>query len=160
MVLFFLFSTGIDYDTDELAQEKLDAFIRRVQVIFTRYGGALLQITMGDKGVYLYASCGAPVAHEDDAYRAVKAAVALRQLPEELNFLQPLQIGISRGTMRAGAYGGKTRRTYSALGDDTNLAARLMTTAEPGEILISGKVHKLVTEAFQPPPAPPPAHQR
>lgn len=151
----FLRFTGIDYDTDELAQEKLDTFIRRVQAILTRYGGALLQITIGDKGSYLYASFGAPVAHEDDAYRAVKAALALRQLPEELRFLQPIQIGISRGTMRTGAYGGKTRHTYGALGDDTNLAARLMTTAGPGEILISGKVHLLVADAFSCQPRPP-----
>ncbi len=151
----FLRFTGIDYDTDELAQEKLDTFIRRVQAILTRYGGALLQITIGDKGSYLYASFGAPVAHEDDAFRAVKAAVELRQLSEELRFLQPIQIGISRGTMRTGAYGGKTRHTYGALGDDTNLAARLMITAEPGEILISGKVHNLVAEAFSCQPRPP-----
>lgn len=151
----FMRFTGIDFDSDEQAQEKLDTFIRQVQAIVTRYGGALLQITIGDKGSYLYASFGSLSAHEDDAQRAVRAAVVLSQLPEEYTYLQALQIGISRGTMRTGAYGGKTRHTYGALGDETNLAARLMTTAEPGEILISGKVHKLVAESFSCQPRPP-----
>ena len=89
-------------------------------------------------------------AHEDDARRAVKAALELRDETE----LQ-LQMGITQGLMRVGDYGGTTRKTFGALGDEVNLAARLMTTATAGEILLSGHAHKSVRDDFTFEPRPP-----
>ncbi|HEX2915844.1 MAG TPA: tetratricopeptide repeat protein [Chloroflexia bacterium] len=146
-VLFLRFG-GIDYDGDSAAQLKLNAFIKQAQQIIAGFDGALLQLTIGDKGSYMYACFGAPTAHEDDARRAVNAALALRELPQKLAFLQPVQIGISQGVLRAGAYGGATRRTYGALGDEVNLAARLMSLAEPGEILVSSRIRTLLDDQF------------
>lgn len=140
----FLRFTGIDYDGDQAAGEKLSVFIQQVQNILTPYEGVLLQLNIGDKGSYLYISFGAPIAHEDDARRSIQAALVLVQLPQVLPFLQPIQIGISNGTMRTGAYGGITRRTYGALGDDVNVAARLMTAAAAGQILVSAQVQRSV----------------
>lgn len=154
-VALFLRFIGIEYDTDAQAEEKLNRFVSQAQAIIARYEGAMVQLTIGDKGSYLYASFGATVAHEDDARRAVLAGLALQQMTAELSFLQPVQIGISSGTMRVGPYGGSTRRTYGALGDDTNLAARLMGAAVPGEIVISGRVHKEIAEQFSCEPRPP-----
>ena len=147
-VAVFLRFLGIDYDADEGAGQKLDALIRQAQGILARYGGALLALIIGDKGSYLYAVFGAPVAHEDDTRRAVQAALELRQMPGTLAFLPPVQIGISRGVMRVGAYGGVTRHTYGALGDDVNLAARLMQASAPGEILAAGRVQAKVATDF------------
>jgi tetratricopeptide (TPR) repeat protein len=50
--------------------------------------------------------------------------------------------------MRVGAYGGVTRKTFGALGDDVNLAARLMMNAAVGEILLTSHVHKATAEEF------------
>ncbi|MEO8613275.1 MAG: tetratricopeptide repeat protein, partial [Chloroflexota bacterium] len=147
-VALFLRFDGIDYDEDEDAGEKLDAVIRQAQASITQYDGALLQVTIGDKGSYLYGAFGAPVAHEDDAARALQAALELQQLSQTLPFLLPVQIGVSSGTTRAGAYGGSTRRTYGVLGDDVNLAARLMTNADSGEILVSSSVQKATASLF------------
>ncbi|HEX9003434.1 MAG TPA: adenylate/guanylate cyclase domain-containing protein, partial [Blastocatellia bacterium] len=147
-VALFLRFAGIDYDGDDSAQEKLDTFIRQVQQIVARFDGTLSQLTIGDKGSYLYILFGVPNAHEDDARRAVNAALALRELPHTLSFVEPVQIGISHGTLRVGASGSTNRRTFAALGDDVNLAARLMTTAMPGEILVSGHVERLLGEQF------------
>ncbi len=144
-VALFMRFGGIDYDEDEAAGAKLDAYIRWVQQVVARYDGALLQLTIGDKGSYLYVAFGAPITHEDDPRRAVCAALELRTPPADLSFIHPLQIGISQGTMRAGAYGGRTRRTYGALGDEVNLAARLMQHAGPGEVLVSRRVQKALT---------------
>jgi class 3 adenylate cyclase len=149
VVALFLRFGGIDYDTDGDAGSKLDTFIRRVQRIVARYEGALLQLTIGDKGSYLYAAFGAPIAHEDDARRAAHAALACLALPDQLDFLQPLQIGISRGVMATGACGSSTRRAYAAMGDEVNLAARLMGRAAPDEILISGRVQTALAAAFE-----------
>ncbi len=145
-VALFLRFTGLNYEDDPDAAHKLDDFVHRVQNILTQYGGALLQLTIGDKGSYLYASFGAPIAHEDDAFRAANAALELEKLP----FLAaaPVQIGMSRGVMRAGSYGSQSRRTYGVLGDHVNLAARLMERAEPGQILVSETVEKLLRRGY------------
>jgi class 3 adenylate cyclase/tetratricopeptide (TPR) repeat protein len=147
-VALFLSFEGIDYDDDPQARAKLDRLIRTTQAIIGRYGGTLLQLTIGDKGSYSYAAFGAPISHEDNARRAVAAALELRGLASELRFLQPVRIGLSQGIMRSGAYGGATRRTYGVLGDEVNLAARLMQQAAPGEVLASGRVREQAGAAF------------
>jgi class 3 adenylate cyclase/tetratricopeptide (TPR) repeat protein len=154
-VALFLRFDGIDYEGDDAAGKKLDAFIRWVQSVLVQYEGFLLQLSIGDKGSYLYAAFGAPLAHEDDARRAVSAALDLRAPPPALNFIRSVQIGISQGTMRTGPYGGMTRRTYGVLGDEVNLAARLMQHAGPGEVLVSGRVQQAAPGAFAWEPLPP-----
>ncbi|HNB54768.1 MAG TPA: adenylate/guanylate cyclase domain-containing protein, partial [Anaerolineales bacterium] len=144
----FLRFGGIDYDLDADAPQKLDAFIRQVQRILARFDGSLLQLTIGDKGSYLYAAFGAPIAHEDDVDRAASAALELQALPGQMAFLEPLQIGITYGRMRVGAYGGMARRTYGVLGDAVNLSARLMQAALPGQILASEEAHSRAGTAF------------
>jgi adenylate cyclase len=138
---------GIDYDGDPDAGERLDAFIRRAQATLGRYEGTLLQIAIGEKGSYFYAVFGAPAAHEDDPLRAIHATLELQRDAAELE-LPPLQTGISQGTLRAGDYGARSRRAYGVLGDEVNLAARLMMLARPGEILVSGRVQKAIAEVF------------
>jgi len=136
----FIKFTGLEYDTDEAAGQKLDTYIQWVQRVLQHYEGTLLQITMGDKGSYAQAVFGALTAHEDDARRAVQAALELCAPPPALNFIQACQIGVSRGTTLTGAYGGATRCTYGVMGDEVNLAARLMQVAQPGEVIVSGRV--------------------
>ena len=146
-VALFLRFGGLDFDGDDQAGERLDALIRRAQVIFAETSGTLLSLTVGDKGSYLYGAFGAPVAHEDDARRAAQAALALHATAADLG-LPAFQIGISQGMMRCGSYGSPDRLTYSVLGDDVNLAARLMSRAAPGETLLSGRVQAALGEAF------------
>lgn len=155
VVALFARFQGIDFDADDAAGEKLNRFITRAQQILERYGGALLELTIGDKGSYFYATFGAPHIHEDDARRAVFAGRELFPLCHELGFIQPLQIGISQGVMRVGAYGSRTRRMYGAQGDEVNLAARLMTEAEPGALLVSGRIQKNIASEFDLEPLPP-----
>jgi hypothetical protein len=102
-----------------------------------------MDMTIGDKGSYLYINFGAFGAHEDNPRRAVRMALELRA-----SVSLDLQIGITQGLMFVGTYGGTTRRTYGAIGDDVNLAARLMMTADAGEILMSGHVHQAVASHF------------
>ncbi len=147
-VALFLSFTGIDYDADEAAGAKLDAYIRWVQNILVRYDAYLFQLTIGDKGSYLYAGFGAPVAHEDDAVRAVSVALELQKPPADLGYIANIKIGISQGQMRTGAYGGTVRRTYGVLGDEVNLAARLMQAAGPGQILVKDTVWQATYNSF------------
>jgi class 3 adenylate cyclase len=148
-VALFLKFRGIDYDNDDRAGELLDVFVRRVQVVLNRYDGFLLQLTMGDKGSYLYASFGAPVAHENDRVRAAAAALELREVARSLDFLSDVQIGISFGTVHSGAYGSVARRTFGVVGNEVNISARLMTTAVPGQILVSERVAESLEGDFE-----------
>ncbi len=153
-VALFLSFGGIDYDADDDAGAKLDAFVRWAQAILQRHQGLLLQLTVGDKGSYLYAAFGAPVAHEDDEVRAVEAALVLQSPPAELHVVTGVRIGLARGRMRTGAYGSTTQRTYGVLGDKTNLAARLMQAATEGilcdEGVFQGARHALSFQALPP----------
>ncbi len=148
VVACFVRFGGLDYDTDPQAPAKLNDYICWVQRVVAAYEGVVLDLTLGDKGSYLYAAWGAPVAHEDDVHRAAHAALELRDPPPDFRFIGPVQIGLSRGEMRVGAYGSTTRRTYGALGDEVNLAARLMQAAPPGQILASGRVQAACADDF------------
>lgn len=145
--LLFLKFSGLDYDQDEKVAEKFDAFIRWAQRGITKYGGTLLQVIMGDKGSYLYAVFGALSAHEDSDRRAASAALELITPPN--TYITAIQIGLSRGIMRVGGYGCATRRTYSALGNEANHAARLMEQAAPGQILASAHVRRAVGDVLK-----------
>lgn len=145
-VALFLRFSGIDYDHDPEAQSRLNAYIQSAQRILARYDSYLFQLTIGDKGSNFFVSFGAPLAHEDDAVRAAAAALELRDL--KMDFIQDVQIGISQGLTRTGACGGIYRRTYSALGDAVNMAARLMQNAPLGQVLVNQNVRKATADNF------------
>lgn len=138
---------GIDYDTDDDAPARLDDFVGRVQGIFAANGGNLLQLTLGDKGAYLYGVFGSPVAHEDDAMRAMSAALEIRDL-ESQTAATGIRIGVAHGRLRSGTYGHDLRRTFVCLGDAVNLAARLMSAAGPGEVYVAETVRQAAGDAF------------
>jgi class 3 adenylate cyclase/tetratricopeptide (TPR) repeat protein len=137
VVPLFLRFGGIDYDVDDDAGVKLDAYIRWVQGILERYEGNLIQLTIGDKGSVLYAAFGVLLTHEDDPTRALMAALALQQPPLALSYIGPVQIGVSQGPVWAGACGSFTRRDYASMGYPVIMAARLMARAKPGQVLVS-----------------------
>ena len=133
-VAVFVRFQGIDFESDPAAGDKLDRYLRWIQTIAAKFGGLLIQFTVGDKGSYYYLSFGAPITLGDDTLRAVAAADTFRHPPSELGFQPVHQIGIAQGTMRTGLYGGQARGAYGVLGDRVNLAARLMSAAPAGEI--------------------------
>ncbi|VAW31030.1 Adenylate cyclase / Guanylate cyclase, partial [hydrothermal vent metagenome] len=147
-VALFLRFSGIDYDADKDAETKLDTFVQNVQEILSGYESNLLQLTIGDKGSFLYAAFGAPQAHEDDAIRALSAALEMQEMADKLPYISGIQIGICQGRSRTGAYGGTMRRTYGVLGDAVNTAARLMQAAVPGQILASVLTKEQTGEKF------------
>jgi predicted ATPase/class 3 adenylate cyclase len=144
----FIKFEGIDYDRDEEAGQKLSSFVSWLQDVLGRYEGFMVDVAIGDKGSYLYSCFGAPIAHENDVWRALTVAGEIIRAPRKLDFISAIQVGISRGTMRTGAYGGSTRRTYGVLGDEVNLAARLMEHASDGQVLVSESVHRAAGTAF------------
>jgi class 3 adenylate cyclase len=154
-VALFLKFEGWDYDHDETVAAKFDAFIRLVQNIINSYEGYLIQLTIGDKGSFLYAAFGAPRTHDDAPAQAMAAALELQALTTDLAAIDPildittLQIGISQGRMLAGAYGSELRRTYGVIGQETIIAARLMALAEPGQIMVSRRIVNATSKRYR-----------
>lgn len=135
VVALFARFGGIDYAADD-AGARLDAYASFAQRTLDDYGGTLFSIAIDAKGSYLCAGFGAPLAHDDDPPRAAAAALALRRPPATAGDVVPGGIGLARGRLYAGLYGGETRRTFGLQGSTMNLAARLMQSAEPGQIVV------------------------
>ncbi|MGJ8670090.1 MAG: AAA family ATPase [Oceanococcus sp.] len=133
--LFLAFS-GIDFDLDQAAHEKFSQVIAWVQQSVSRLGGWVVQISTGEKGDYLCVAFGAPIASGDEPQRALDAALQLRALPNEFDFISTVRIGLGYGPTWSGAYGAAARRTFGVHGRQVNLAARLMQRAEEGQILL------------------------
>ena len=143
----FVHFGGLDFDSDPAAADVLDEFVTLAQRAFDEHGGSVLQLTIGDKGAYLYAVLGAPVAYEDEGARACAAALRLLEVAADLP-VTDVQVGIATGPLRSGTYGHAERRTFCGLGDAVNLAARLMGRAGPGEIWVHGDVAATTGELF------------
>ena len=144
-VALFVGFPGVD---DDDAPQNVGAFMQSLQAATHRHGGTPMHLTVGEAGGYVYVSFGAIEAHEDDARRALRLALELRAAPGLPRSLPALKIGVAQGPMRVGSFGAPTRRTFDALGDDVNLAARLMQSAAPGEIVISAPVQRATGEHF------------
>jgi predicted ATPase/class 3 adenylate cyclase len=124
----------------------LDSYVCGAQRILADLGGQLMSVEVSDKGCVLFTVFGAPVTYGDDAERALRAALALRQLAPYGSDLGVHAVGISRGLVYAGTVGGEVRHEYSTIGDETNVAARLMGVASGGRILVSSAVYKAASE--------------
>ncbi len=103
------------------------------------FGGRVDKI-IGDAVLALF---GAPVAHEDDAERAVRAALRMQEVIderiEELDGVVRLRIGVNTGEVLVGAL--NAGGDYTAMGDVVNTANRLQTAAQPGEVLVGATTH-------------------
>src|SRR5712692_2132770 len=114
--------------------------------VIARYDGYIAQY-LGD-GVLVY--FGYPVAHEDDAVRAVRSGLEIVAGVSQLAFTPPLQvrIGMHTGPVMIGEIGAGERTERLALGDTPNLAARVQGQAEPNTVVISQATYRLVQGFF------------
>ena len=119
----------------EEVRELADRCGNRMASIVERYGGWFDKL-MGDGMLAVF---GAEVAHGDDAERAVRAALDLRQAsedePETFGALR-LSIGVNTGEVMYAAVGPGMRRAQTVMGDAVNTAARLQSAAPMGDILV------------------------
>jgi class 3 adenylate cyclase/energy-coupling factor transporter ATP-binding protein EcfA2 len=121
--------------------------------VIQRYEGHTAQL-LGD-GLLLY--FGFPVAHEDDAQRAVRAGLGMlaamgdlnSRLQREKGLQLALRIGVHTGLVVVGDMGGAGRQEQLALGETPNIAARVQGLAAPNTIVISDATYRLVQGYFQ-----------
>jgi class 3 adenylate cyclase len=117
-----------------------------------RHEGTINQFT-GDGVMALF---GAPVAHEDHAQRACNAALSIQRTmkpyEEKLNNEHgvefKMRIGLNSGPVIVGSIGDDLRMDYTAVGDTTNLSARIQQAASPGGVYMSQETRDLVKDFF------------
>jgi class 3 adenylate cyclase len=139
--------------SEQLDPEGLQTVVRTYQEVsaqvIERYEGYIAQY-LGD-GLLVY--FGYPVAHEDDAARAIHTGLEIVTALDRARsqFLQPVQvrIGIHTGPVVVGQMGGGNRHEQLALGETPNMAARVQGKAGPDEVVISAATQRLVAGLFE-----------
>ncbi len=119
------FTSFAERTDPEVVARIVDAAFRELAEVVVEHGGTVDKY-MGDSMMAVF---GVPVAHDDDAERAVAAGLAVRALEGDLAF----SIGINSGEVMATAVGREGHVTV--IGDTVNVAARLEKVAAPGEVL-------------------------
>jgi class 3 adenylate cyclase len=134
-------------DPEDL-REVISAYQKCAAETVRRYGGFVAKF-MGD-GVLVY--FGYPQAHEDDAERAVRAALELVAAVGGLKTHAPLQmrVGIATGLVVVGnLIGSGASQEQAIVGETPNLAARLQGIAEPNTVVIAENTRRLVGTLFE-----------
>src|SRR5437899_11040180 len=131
-------STALGEKLDpETLRALLARYFERMKAIVERHGGTVEKF-IGDAVMAVF---GVPVLHEDDALRAVRAAVEMRDAFPELGVEG--RIGVTTGEVVTGT------EERLATGDAVNVAARLEQAAQPGEVLIGKETVRLARDAVE-----------
>ena len=125
------------------------ALARQIQ----RYEGTIDKY-IGDAVMAVF---GAPISHEDDAERALHAALAMQASIVRLNddldrtygVRLSLRIGVNTGEVVAGLLAGDVQRAYTVVGDAVNTAQRLESAAPLGQVLVSESTRRLAMHRFE-----------
>src|SRR5438477_3835802 len=116
----------------EVARRRVSRFFDQVSHCIVTHGGTVEKFA----GDAVMAAFGVPLAHEDDAERAIRAALGIMEAVDELGV--EVRIGVEAGEVVAD----DSDSTF-ATGEAVNIAARLQQTAKPGQILIGPGAYRL-----------------
>lgn len=145
------FTTFSETADPEHVKNLVDTCFDRLAADVTAFGGRVDKI-VGDALVALF---GAPVAHEDDPERAVRAALAIqetmRSYCSENGVDVELRVGVNTGEVLVG--GLRAGDDYTAMGDVVNTTSRLQEAAPPGRILVGPDTHAATADAIEYEPA-------
>jgi len=138
-------------DPEEVHQ-MMDGCFKILMDEIHRYEGTINQFT-GDGVMALF---GAPLAHEDHARRACTAALSIQKamgeygekIKKKTGTDFKMRIGLNSGPVIVGSIGDDLRMDYTAVGDTTNLAARIQQNAYPGEVWVGQETRNIVRDYF------------
>ena len=132
----------------ESVKRQLERILGRLGEEVATYGGYVDKF-IGDNVMAIF---GAPVAHGDDAERAVRAGLGMQGAMDEVN--EPLaaqhgvtfalRVGINTGEVLAGHVGD----SYTVIGDTVNVAARLQAAARPGSVTVGEATYRATRETI------------
>jgi len=131
----------------EQVKALVDRCFERLAQDIEAFGGRVDKV-VGDGIVALF---GAPIAHEDDAERAVRAGLRMQEtiagVAAEVGHPVRMRIGVNTGEVLVGAV--RAGREYTAMGDVVNTASRLQEAAEPGTVLVGPDTRAATRDEFE-----------
>jgi class 3 adenylate cyclase/tetratricopeptide (TPR) repeat protein len=132
-------STSLAAEADpEVVRAQMSRYFARVSAIAQEHGGTVEKFA-GDAAMVVF---GVPAAHDDDAERAVRAAIEIREAAGDLT----LRIGVNTGEAVTAA---REDRQNMVTGDTVNVAARLQQGADPGEIVVGALTERLTRAVIE-----------
>jgi class 3 adenylate cyclase len=151
-----------DWEGSTLLGEQLDPedvrtlqglYYSAMRRVITPLGGTIEKY-IGDEVLAMF---GAPVAHEDDAERAVRCALAMRiafhavadEAARRWGVVLRLRIGVNTATVVSGAWDAGDHHDYAISGDAVNTVARLQKAAAPGDILAGESTLRLARRGIE-----------
>ena len=156
VTILFLDVRGFTKRAEKMSAEDVVKFLvalfdRVSEPVFKAEG--MIDKFIGDAMLSVF---GFPIAHEDDPFRAVVAAVRIQEDIRAYNRervawgLEPVGVGvgINTGIVVAGNIGCQRKLEYTVIGDAVNVAARLVALAQPGQILVSGSTYERIQTAL------------
>lgn len=159
LTVFFSDIKGFTELTEELEAEQLtdllNTYLNEMSKIALKYGGTIDKF-VGDS-VLVFFGDPATQGAKKDAVNAVSMAIAMRKHMKVLRqqwraqgITKPLEIrmGLNTGYCTVGNFGADTRMDYTIIGREVNLASRLESSAEAGEILISHETYSLIKDVI------------
>jgi class 3 adenylate cyclase/tetratricopeptide (TPR) repeat protein len=157
VIVLFADLVGFTQLSSKLDPEEVHAllghFFAAVDAVVERHGGTI------DKhiGDCVMAVFGAPLAHRDDAERAIRAAIEMhkeiRQVSDVASRALSVHVGVASGTVVASGTGSIGHWQYTVTGEAANLASRLTSLAGPGETLLSDAIHQQLGDRLDAEPA-------
>ncbi len=153
VTVLFVDITGFTALAEKLDPEEARTLVNRcfeyLVPVVQKYEGTIDKF-IGDEIMALF---GAPLAHEDDPERALRAALGMMEAIAEFNRAHgtslDLHIGINTGPVIAGRIGTEDHRDYSVMGDAVNLAARLEDASSAGEIFVGPNTYRRTAALFE-----------
>jgi len=143
---------AVELDPEDVMEIMNEVFPVLIEPVY-KYEGTLARL-MGDAVLALF---GAPISHEDDPERAIRAGLEIvagaqeyaARLKEERGIEGfDVRVGINTGLVVVGEVGSDLRVEYTAMGDAINLAARMEQNAPPGGVLITHDTYRHVRGVF------------
>ncbi len=125
-------------------REELNRFLVPVLDLMHQAGGYLNCLDFGDKGAYCLFFFGAPVSHDNNLKRSLEFIKGVKEI-----YPQAITVGINSGMVLAFMKGSKEQQSYACFGNTLNIAARLMSGAEAGQVLATEQVVKGGSEYYQ-----------
>ncbi len=127
---------------------QIDAYVKMVFAAATKHGGYLAASDASEHGEKLIVLFGAPVSLDQSEASAFRFALELQEKLQQSGLSLHHQIGINSGFVFAGEIGSTRRREYTVIGDNVNLAARLMVAAGEGNVLVSAAAARRAGPGF------------
>jgi len=136
-------------DREGDALSACSTLVETMTATLNRHGGYFLGSDVSGEGIKFIGLFGAPIASVGQEAAAMRFALDFRERLKDSGAPLTIKTGINTGYVFAGEVGWRHRREYTVIGDDVNLAARLMSAAKVGEILVSRATAAAEASSFE-----------